>query len=172
MSQSYATQINLTLNNYSRVVRDYAAQVLVTTYIPDLFKESKRVYPEFNQFFYTSLEGKVSEIYPYEQTWMAEDFSKLSFWKNAREKQKLVLQVDYSTFGKPVLVFSLPIVSYFLAESEPNLHGILIATLPLESLMVQYGQISIGSTGSLIVLDDRMNILSHSLSSESERVVF
>jgi PAS domain S-box-containing protein len=172
MSQSYATQIDLTLNNYSRVVRDYAAQVMVTTYIPDLFKESKRVYPEFDHFFYTSLKGRVAEIYPYGQKWLNVDFSSLSFWKDARKKQELVLQVDYNTFGKPVLVFSLPIVSYFLAESEPNTHGILIATLPLESLMEQYGQISMGSTGSLIVLDNMMNILSHSLSPESEGMSF
>jgi len=168
LNKSYADQINLKLENYSKVVRDYASQVLVATYIPDLFQESKRTYPELGQFFYTSLDGKVAEVFPYCEKWDQKDFSGYDFWKKALNKNELVIQVDDQTFQEPVLVFSLPILSYFRGINKSDLHGVLCITLPLNDFLSQYKDINVGQTGTLFVLDKNRIIRSHSKNSDLE----
>ena len=72
LTSSFGQRLNLILENYAQVVDDFSSSVIISSYIPDAFREEKRLYPEFSKFIYTTETGKATNVYPFNLEWKGE----------------------------------------------------------------------------------------------------
>ncbi len=160
LSESYATQIDLKLNSYKISIRDLSSAIITSVYAGDALKEAARLYPEFEQIFYTDKEGKIIDMFPYNADDMQINFSDKFFWNETLETNEIQITTN-NDFGYPAIVLSAPVVLPFLTMELPSIYGAVCITIPLELFFEEFQHITIGETGYIFIIDENDLIISH-----------
>ncbi|MFP4362230.1 MAG: ATP-binding protein [Spirochaetia bacterium] len=163
---NYAEIFNVNMQNYKRITQDFSASVVVGTYIPEVFAEASRLYPEFEHIVYANQEARILHTYPYREDIIGRNISDEAYWQQAIVSGDTYISEINTDFGYPAIIFAAPVFSYFQNESEPNFHGTVLVTLPLEYFQQRIQEITIGETGSAFLINRNGEFLGHTDGSE------
>lgn len=160
LCKSYATQIDLQLKSYKLSIRDLSSAIITSVYAGDALREASRLYPEFEDVFYTDMEGKIIDMYPYNAEEMKIDFSKKEFWIKTVETEEIQITTN-NDFGYPAIILSAPVVLPFLTNELPTTYGAVCITIPVDYFFREYQEITIGETGFIFIIDQNDTIILH-----------
>lgn len=159
LSKSYAQGINSQLGSYKKSIEKFSSAIVTAIYIPDVLREEKRLYPEFLYHFYLSKDGYVLNSYPALDDKKDVDFSKTGFWKKAQKKKSPVISGVTTRFGKPSIVFAMPVYSYYYDDPDPELLGMAGSVLPLSMVFRQLEGVLLGSDSYIFIVNDDGKLL-------------
>lgn len=174
-TRELANNLDLKLQFYSKLVNDFASKTVNLGYLPDVFREEKRLNSEFSKFINTTKSGiattvfaPIKEIeidkskdkaeqsklnYTFNHPLLRTDFSKYEWWQEVKDTKKPITTNVTSDLGDEEIIFAKPIFSYFRENDEPVFLGIIVVTLPITFLQTEFKNERIGDTGELLIID-------------------
>lgn len=156
LTNSYATQVNSTLERYIEVSSDLANNVITSIHIETLLKSTLRSHPEFSQIYYTTKSGYASDMAIYNKDYLYVNFSVYQGWQDALSQSRITIsEPGYYFDEKAVLIFA-PAKLAYLYNQEPSVEGIVVLVLPIESIV---SSIDEKEAGNFFLLDIRQNII-------------
>ncbi len=186
LAKGYADELDSLLVNYERVAQTLSGAIVTAINIEDVLISERRLYPEFQQLFYTNPKGKVVELAPRSLDLLNVDFSTKPYWKATVDKwnqraqdwekfceeyknncqteivsQAIVISDVNNEFGAKAIMISAPVPVFYGPDTPPTLQGVVCVILPTDSLFTKIRKVTIGETGSIIIIDERGTILSH-----------
>ncbi len=186
LAKGYADELDSVLTNYERVAQILSGYIVTAINIEDVLITERRLYPEFQQLFYINPKGKVVELSPRSTNLLTLDFNTKLYWTevvkrwNFRAKnwtafcakyqnscqteivaQSIFISEVNAEFGTDALIISAPVPVFYGTDTAPTLQGIVSLVLPTDKLFAKIRKVTIGETGSIIVIDENGLILSH-----------
>lgn len=187
LSEGYAVDLSSKINFYKRLMHTVALSIFNAINIENILIDQKRAYPELEQFFYTSLSGKIIEYHPRKPEFLSINFHEKDYWKKVYEnwkklskdwktltsihgeaaqtyivKESIVVSTVTNTFGPWSIVISVPVPIYYGGLFvPPDIQGMIHVVIQITALFKHINNIKIGTTGAMVVINQKGKILFH-----------
>lgn len=161
LSQSYSEQLDTAINQYKNIARDLGSAALTGINVETTLQVHRERYPQFKHVFYTPASGIVLDMAPYKKQYVDYSFREMPAWQKAFDSQEPVVTPPGEYFGLKSIIIFAPVLLAYVKHQDPTVEGMVALVLPLVSLFEHIEKVSLGTTGSIFVIDDKGFYLYH-----------
>ncbi len=161
LSKSYSSQLNGKVFQIKRMSEDLSAAIETAVNVETVLINTRKRYPEISRIMYTSLDGKVKDMAPYNKTLFISDFSVRDEWQQAQLTQKVIISDPTKYLGDDVFLIFSPVIIDYKANSTPETVGVAVIVIPVSFIFEQLDNVVFGDTGSLFVVNNRGTFIFH-----------
>ncbi|QEN04709.1 hypothetical protein EW093_08310 [Thiospirochaeta perfilievii] len=113
LSTSYSSQVDNTIFQIKRMAEDLSAAIETAINVETVLINTRKRYPEINRIIYSSVDGEVQDMSPYNKVLLLSDFTIYKEWDRALESQEVVISNPIKYLDEDVfMVFSPVTIDY------------------------------------------------------------
>jgi len=165
LSTSYSSQVDNTIFQIKRMAEDLSAAIETAINVETVLINTRKRYPEINRIIYSSVDGEVQDMSPYNKVLLLSDFTIYKEWDRALESQEVVISNPIKYLDEDVFMVFSPVTIDYTVNSPPSTVGIAVVIIPVSYVLEKLHSVVYGETGSLFILNSEGTFIYHKDSS-------
>ncbi|OQY40399.1 MAG: hypothetical protein B6229_01880 [Spirochaetaceae bacterium 4572_7] len=153
LNSSYSHQLNYKLIQMKRISKNIATAIITAVNVETVLIDSRKNNPEFNRVFYSTIDGEIIDMAPYNSSIKNYNFTRYSEWAKVIKTKKTHITDPVEFMGNKSFLLFTPIVIDYLIDKEAKITGILVSVISTDYVFDKFKNIVYGDTGSIFVLN-------------------
>lgn len=153
LSKSYSTQLNSRILQIKRMSRDLASAIVTAVNVETVLIDVRKRYPELHRVLYTSLDGHIKDMSPYNSDILSSNYSDNIQWNWAIQSKETIISDPEIYLKERVFLIYTPVIIDYLVNQEPEVIGVLVLAIPADYVFRGLDDVVFGDTGSLFVIN-------------------
>lgn len=165
LSISYSDQLNAKISQYKAMSKDLASAIVTAVNVETVLLDAKKRYSNVGELFYTSTNGNVLDMAPYNASFKKINFNKYEAFSQSINQMQPILSDPLMFHGEEVILLFSPVILHYVVNKNPEVVGVAVLVIPTNELFSKYKDVVYGDTGAIFISNRNGVVISHKDSS-------